>query len=94
MRSGGASTAANLGVSNRLFKKQSRSDKVKDSYVHKDMKSKLLVSRKLGLYPLSLLLSTRGSTTTKSRVFDVTRLKLFLIDKGVRKNFHLFMYSR
>ena len=83
MRSDGASPAANLGASNRLFKKHGRSDKVKGSYVHKDIKSKLAISRKLGLYPLSRLLSTRGSTTTKNRVLDVTRLKLFLIDERI-----------
>ena len=47
----GASAAANLGVNDRLFKKHGRwkSDKVKDSYVHEDIESKLSVSRNLGL---------------------------------------------
>ena len=51
LRSGGASAAANLGVNDRLFKKHRRwkSDKVKDSYVHEDIESKLSVSRNLGL---------------------------------------------
>ena len=51
LRSGGASAAANLGVNGRLFKKHGRwkSDKVKDSYVHEDIESKLSVSRNLGL---------------------------------------------
>ena len=50
MRSG-ASATANLGVNDRLFKKHGRrkSDKVKDSYVHEDVESKLSVSRNLGL---------------------------------------------
>ena len=51
LRSGGASAAANLGVNDRLFKKHGRwkSDKVKDSYFHEDIESKLSVSRNLGL---------------------------------------------
>ena len=51
LRSGGASAAANLGVNAKLFKKHGRwkSDKVKDSYVHEDIESKLSVSRNLGL---------------------------------------------
>ena len=50
-RSGGASAAANLGVNDRLFKKRGRwkSDKMKDSYAHEDIESKLSVSRNLGL---------------------------------------------
>ena len=74
LQSGGASAAANLSVNDRLFKNHGRwkSDKVKDSYVHEDIESKLSVSRNPGLYPLPLLLSTRDSTTTKNRVFDVT----------------------
>ena len=45
LRSGGASVAANLGVNDRLFKKhgRSKSDKVKDSYFHEDIQSKLSV---------------------------------------------------
>ena len=75
LQSGGASAAANLGVSDRLFKKHSRwkSDKVKDSYVQEDIESKLSLSRSLGLQPLPLLLSTPDSTTTKNHVFDLTR---------------------
>ena len=51
LRSGGASAAANLGVNDRLFKKHGRwkSDKVKDSYVHEDIESKLSVSSNLVL---------------------------------------------
>ena len=51
LRPDGASAAANLGENDRLFKKHSRwkSDKVKDSYVHEDIESKLSVSRNLGL---------------------------------------------
>ena len=51
LRSGGDSAAANLGVNDRLFKKHGRwkSDKVKDSYVHEDIESKLSVSRNLGI---------------------------------------------
>ena len=51
MQSGGASAAANLGVNDRLLKKHSRwkSDKVRDTYVHEDVDSKLSVSRNLGL---------------------------------------------
>ena len=51
LRSGGASVAANIGVNDRLFKKHGRwkSDKVKDSYVHEDVESKLSVSRNLSL---------------------------------------------
>ena len=43
LRSGGASAAANLGVNDRLFKKhgRSKSGKVKDSYFHKIIQSKL-----------------------------------------------------
>ena len=51
LRSGGASVAANLGVNDRLFKKHGKwkSDKVKDSYIHGGIESKLSVSRNLGL---------------------------------------------
>ena len=51
LRSGGASVAANLGVNDILFKKHGmwKSDKVKNSYVLKDIESKLSVSRNLGL---------------------------------------------
>ena len=51
LRSGGASAAANLGETTDYFKKHGRwkPDKVKDSYVHEDIESKLSVSRNLGL---------------------------------------------
>ena len=51
LRSGGASAAVNLGVNDILFKKHGmwKSDKVKKSYVLKDIESKLSVSRNLGL---------------------------------------------
>ena len=51
LRSGGASTAANNGVSDRLFKKHGRwrSEQVKDGYVKDDTASLVLVSRSLGL---------------------------------------------
>ena len=51
LRSSGALATANLGVNDRLFKKHGRwkSDKVKDSYIHEDIESKLSVSRNLGL---------------------------------------------
>ena len=51
LRSGGDSAAANLGVNDRLFKKHGwrKSDKVKDSYVHEDIESKLSVLRNLAL---------------------------------------------
>ena len=74
LRSGGASAAANPGVNDTLFKKHGRwkSDKVKDSYFHEDIESKLSVSRNLGLLRLPLLLSTRDSTSTKKCVFHLT----------------------
>ena len=51
LRSGGASAAANNGVSDRLFKRHGRwkSDKAKDGYVEDSLKSLLSVSSKLGL---------------------------------------------
>ena len=51
LRSGGALAAAKLGINDRSFKKHGRwkSDKVKDSYVQEDIKSKLSVSRNLDL---------------------------------------------
>ena len=51
LRSGGASAAANLDVNDRLFKKHGgwKSGKVKDSYVHEDIESKLSVSKNLSL---------------------------------------------
>ena len=51
LRSGGATAAANLGVKDRLFKKHGRwkSEKVKDNYVHENLKIQLSVSKSLGL---------------------------------------------
>ena len=51
LRSGGATAAANLGVKDRLFQKHGRwkSEKVKNSYVHEDIKTLLSVSKNLGL---------------------------------------------
>ncbi|XP_060597906.1 uncharacterized protein LOC132751710 [Ruditapes philippinarum] len=51
LRSGGASAAANAGVSDRLFKRHRRwkSEKAKDSYVKDDIDKRLLVSKCLGL---------------------------------------------
>ena len=51
LRSGGATAAANLGVEDRLFQKHGRwkSEKVKNNYVHEDLKSILSVSKTLGL---------------------------------------------
>lgn len=51
LRSGGASAAANAGVSDRLFKRHGRwkSDRAKDGYVKDNINSLLSVSRSLGL---------------------------------------------
>lgn len=51
LRSGGATAAATSGVSDRLFKKHGRwkSDNAKDGYVHENLKSKLSVSKNLGI---------------------------------------------
>lgn len=51
LRSGGATSAANAGVSDRLFKKHGRwkTDKAKDGYVREDLKSQLSVSLNLGI---------------------------------------------
>lgn len=51
LRSGGASAAANAGVSDRLFKRHGRwrSETVKDGYVQDDVSALLLVSQSLGL---------------------------------------------
>ena len=51
LQSVSASAAANLGVNYRLFRKHGRwkSDKMKDSYVHEDIESKLSLLRNLGL---------------------------------------------
>ena len=51
LRAGGATTAANLGIPDRLFKKHGRwtSDGSKDRYVSESIKHKLLVTKNLGL---------------------------------------------
>ena len=51
LRSGGASAAANAGISDRLFKKHGRwkSEKAKDGYVKENLSSLLSVSLNLGL---------------------------------------------
>ena len=51
LRSGGATTAANAGVHDRLFKRHGRwrSENAKDSYIKDDLKSLLSVSKNLGL---------------------------------------------
>ncbi|KAK3087837.1 hypothetical protein FSP39_011297 [Pinctada imbricata] len=51
LRSGGATAAANRGVSDRLFKKHGRwrSERAKDGYVKEDISSLLSVSMNLGL---------------------------------------------
>ena len=51
MRRGGATCAANAGVSDRLFKKHRRwsSENAKDGYVEESLKALLSVSRSLGL---------------------------------------------
>ena len=60
LRSGGATTAANAGIPDRLFKKHGRwrSEKAKDGYVKHSIKILLYVSSKLGiLIQFVLLLS-------------------------------------
>lgn len=51
LRSGGATAAANAGVSDRLFKKHGRwrSDNAKDGYVHENVKSLMSVSKSLNI---------------------------------------------
>ena len=51
MRSGGATAAANNGVSDRLFKRHGRgkSDRSKEGYVKYYLEARLFVSRSLGL---------------------------------------------
>ncbi|KAK3095272.1 hypothetical protein FSP39_012523 [Pinctada imbricata] len=51
LRSGGATAAANAGISDRLFKKHGRwrSDRAKDGYVKENIHSLLSVSKNLGL---------------------------------------------
>ena len=50
-RSGGASRAANSGISDRVFQRHGRWKSVaaKDGYVNDDMSSRLAVSKSLGL---------------------------------------------
>ena len=52
LRAGGATTAANAKVPDRLFKRHGRwlSENDKDGYVKDSMEARLEVSRKLGLY--------------------------------------------
>jgi len=51
LRAGGATNAANAGVSDILLKKHGRwkTDKAKDGYVREDLKSLLSVSMNLGI---------------------------------------------
>jgi len=51
LRSGGATSAANAGISDRIFKKHGRwkSDRAKDGYVKEDLKTQLSVSQNLGI---------------------------------------------
>ena len=51
LRAGGATSAANLGVEDRLFQKHGRwkSVNVKNGYIHEDLNSLLSVSKNLGL---------------------------------------------
>jgi integrase len=51
LRAGGATTAANSGVPDRLFKRHGRwrSENAKDAYIKDDIKSRLAVSLNLGL---------------------------------------------
>jgi len=51
LRAGGATSVANAGIPDRLFKRHGRwaSEKVKDGYVKDDFNSRLLVTRSLGI---------------------------------------------
>ena len=51
LRAGGASAAANAGMSDRLFKRHGRwrSDNAKDGYIEDSMDSRLSVTRRLGI---------------------------------------------
>ena len=51
LRVGGATAAANVGVSDRLFKKHGRwkSEKVKDGYIHESIEAKLIITKNLSL---------------------------------------------
>jgi len=63
LRSGGATTAANAGVPDRLFKRHGRwrSENAKDGYVKDSVERRLQVTQKLGLYlpSYSLLCSSK-----------------------------------
>ena len=52
LRSGGATAAANFGINDRLFQKHGRwrSEKVKNGYVHENLRALLNVSRNLGVW--------------------------------------------
>ena len=51
LRSGGAMAASNFGINDRLFQKhrRCRSEKVKNGYVHENLRALLNVSRNLGV---------------------------------------------
>ena len=51
LQAGGATAAANLGINDRLFKKNGRwrSEKVKDGYIHESIEAKLKVTNNVGL---------------------------------------------
>ena len=51
LRSGGATAATNVGVENSIFKKHGRfkSEKIKGSYIHKNLPNKLTVTKSVGL---------------------------------------------
>ena len=51
LRSGGVMAAADFGINNRLFQKHGRwrSEKVKNGYVHENLRALLNVSRNLGV---------------------------------------------
>jgi len=63
LRSGGATTTANAGVPDQLFKHHGRwrSENAKDGYVKDSVERMLQVTQKLGLYlpSYSLLLSSK-----------------------------------
>ena len=51
LRSGGATAAANFGINDRLFQKHGRwrSEKVKNGYIHENLRALLSVCKNLGL---------------------------------------------
>lgn len=51
LRSGGATTAANMGIPDRMFKRHGRwlSESAKDGYVKDSLEERLKVSKSLGL---------------------------------------------